>query len=120
MKRRSLEKYFLATKAIAIHKEICGIWQMIGETLYEYWKHFKKLYSIYPHHQISEQLRIQYFYEELLPMKMSMIDATSGGALVNKTPEATKQLIANMAANSQQFGHPEPLQNGLTRCKLHL
>ena len=33
-----------------------------------------------------------------------MIDATSGGALVNKTPEATRNLIANMAANSQQFG----------------
>ncbi|XP_030964230.1 uncharacterized protein LOC115985432 [Quercus lobata] len=34
----------------------------------------------------------------------SMIDATSGGALVDKTPEATRNLIANMAANSQQFG----------------
>ena len=33
-----------------------------------------------------------------------MIDATSGGALVNKTPKATRNLIANMAANSQQFG----------------
>ena len=33
-----------------------------------------------------------------------MIDATSGRALVNKTPEATRNLIADMAANSQQFG----------------
>ena len=33
-----------------------------------------------------------------------MIDAASGGALVDKTPEATRNLIANMAANSQQFG----------------
>ena len=33
-----------------------------------------------------------------------MIDATSGGALVDKTPEATRNLIANMVANSQQFG----------------
>ncbi|XP_068662924.1 uncharacterized protein [Aristolochia californica] len=32
-----------------------------------------------------------------------MIDATSGGALVDKIPEATRNLIANMAANSQQF-----------------
>ena len=32
-----------------------------------------------------------------------MIDATSGGALVDKTPEAARNLIANMAANSQQF-----------------
>lgn len=33
-----------------------------------------------------------------------MIDAASGGALVDKTLEAARNLIANMAANSQQFG----------------
>ena len=33
-----------------------------------------------------------------------MIDAASGGALVDKTPEAVRNLIANMVANSQQFG----------------
>ena len=33
-----------------------------------------------------------------------MIDATCGGALVDKTPKAARNLIANMAANSQQFG----------------
>ncbi|XP_062086262.1 uncharacterized protein LOC133792378 [Humulus lupulus] len=34
---------------------------------------------------------------------MSMIDAASGGALVDKTPAAARGLIYNMAANSQQF-----------------
>nr|KYP43768.1 hypothetical protein KK1_034746 [Cajanus cajan] len=33
-----------------------------------------------------------------------MIDAASGGALMEKTPTATRQLISNMAANTQQFG----------------
>ena len=33
-----------------------------------------------------------------------MIDAASGGALMDKTPEAARNLIANMVANSQQFG----------------
>ena len=33
-----------------------------------------------------------------------MIDAASGGALVDKTPEAARNLIANMVDNSQQFG----------------
>ena len=41
-----------------------------------------------------------------------MIDAASGGALVDKTPEATRLLISNMAANSQQFSmrHDPPPQ----------
>ena len=77
---------------------------MNGETLYEYWERFKKLCASCPHHQIGDQLLIQYFYEGLLPMDRSMVDAPSGGALVDKTPDAARDLIANMAANSQQFG----------------
>ena len=37
-------------------------------------------------------------------MDRSMIDAASGGALVEKTPEEARNLISKMAANSQQFG----------------
>ena len=59
---------------------------------------------IYPHHQISEQLSIRHFYEGLMLMGRSMIDAISGGALMDKTPIVSKQLISNMAINYQQFG----------------
>ncbi|KAH9716155.1 hypothetical protein KPL71_021360 [Citrus sinensis] len=103
MRQLFLEKYFPASKAGSIRKEICGIRQYNGEPLYDYWERFKKLCASCPHHQISDQLLIQYFYEGLLPMDRSMIDAASGGALVDKTPEAARNLIANMAANSQQF-----------------
>ncbi|RDX69313.1 hypothetical protein CR513_51593, partial [Mucuna pruriens] len=57
-----------------------------SSTLHEYWERFNKLCAICPHHQISEQLLIQYFYEGLMVMDRSMIDATSGGALMDKTP----------------------------------
>ncbi|RDY05461.1 hypothetical protein CR513_10697, partial [Mucuna pruriens] len=33
-----------------------------------------------------------------------MIDATSGGALMDKKPPAARHLISNMASNTQQFG----------------
>ena len=104
MKRLFLEKYFPASRAANIRKGIYGVRQHNGESLHEYWECFKKLCASYPHQQISEQLLIQYFYEGLLPTGRSMIDATSGGALVDKTPEAVRNLIANMVANSQQFG----------------
>ena len=32
-----------------------------------------------------------------------MIDAASGGALVDKTPQQARVLISNIAINSQQF-----------------
>ncbi|XP_028098230.1 uncharacterized protein LOC114297954 [Camellia sinensis] len=104
MKRLFLEKYFPASRAANIQKEIYGVRQHNRESLHEYWERFKKLCASCPHHQISEQLLIQYFYEGLLPTDRSMIDAASGGALVDKTLEVVRNLIANMAANSQQFG----------------
>ena len=103
MKRLFLEKFFPASRTAAIRKEICGIRQNSQETLYEYWERFKKLCATCPHHQISDQLLIQYFYEGLMPMDRSMVDAASGGALMDKTPTAARDLIANMAENSQQF-----------------
>ena len=104
MKRIFLEKFFPASRAAAIRKDICGIRQLQGESLYEYWERFKRLCASCPQHQISEQLLIQYFYEGLMVMERSMIDAASGGALVDKTPAAARLLIENMAENSQQFG----------------
>jgi len=104
MKKIFLEKYFPASRVANIRKEICGIRQSHGETLSEYWERFEQLCIQCPHHQIPDQLLIQYFYKGLMPTDRGIIDAASGGALVDKTPEAARQLISNMAANSKQFG----------------
>jgi len=104
LKRLFLAKFFPTSRTIAIRKEISGIKQQSGETLYEYWERFKNLCSSCPHHQISKHLFLQYFYEGLHHMDQNMIDATSGGALGNITLAAARQLIENMASNSQQFG----------------
>ena len=54
MKKLFLEKYFPASRAGNIRKEICSVRQHNGESLHEYWERFKKLCASYPHHQISE------------------------------------------------------------------
>ena len=99
MKRLFLEKFFSTSRAVAIRKDIYGIRQAIGESLHDYGKRFKRLCISYLHHQINDQLLIVYFYEGLLPMDRNIIDAASGGALVDKTPTAARDLIANMADN---------------------
>ncbi|CAN6544143.1 unnamed protein product [Malus baccata var. baccata] len=52
---------------------------------------------------MKEELLLQYFYEGLLPLERQMLDASAGGALVDKTPMAAKILIANRALNAQQY-----------------
>ncbi|RDX67050.1 hypothetical protein CR513_54112, partial [Mucuna pruriens] len=68
MKCTVLEKFFPASRTATIRKEICGIRQHPGETLDEYWERFNKLCATCPHHHITEQLLIQYFYEGLSMM----------------------------------------------------
>ncbi|PIN21584.1 hypothetical protein CDL12_05712 [Handroanthus impetiginosus] len=104
MVRLFLDKFFPASRATNIRKEICGVKQRDTETLHENWERFKQLCVSCPQHGISEQLLIQYFYEGLLPMERRMMDAASGGAVVNKTPSEARNLISTMVANSQQFG----------------
>ncbi|XP_039051554.1 uncharacterized protein LOC120192961 [Hibiscus syriacus] len=99
----SMRPQGVTEEVASIRREICGIKQKDTETLHEYWERFKRLCASCPQHGISEQLLIQYFYEGLLPMERKMIDAASGGAIVNKTPRDARELTSNMAANSQQF-----------------
>ncbi|KAF1864766.1 hypothetical protein Lal_00039938 [Lupinus albus] len=92
--------YYLAPGSIrttAIRKDISGIKQQHGESL------FKRLCASCPHHQIFEQLLLQYFYEGLNNMDWSIIDAASGGALGDMTPFEARSLIEKMASNYQQF-----------------
>ncbi|XP_051130793.1 uncharacterized protein LOC127251225 [Andrographis paniculata] len=104
MKKKFLEKYFPASRAAILRKKICGIKQQSGETLHEYWERFNKLIIKCPQHQIPPQLLIQYFYDGLSLMDRNIIDAASGGVLLNKTPTQAWDLIARMAENTQQFG----------------
>ncbi|XP_026457611.1 uncharacterized protein LOC113358302 [Papaver somniferum] len=103
MKKLFLEKYFPASKATSIRKEISGTVQILGESLYDYWERYKRLLASFPHHQIPPQLIITHFYKGLLPHERHLIDASSSGALANKTIEEATSLIESMAANVQQF-----------------
>ncbi|RDX99939.1 hypothetical protein CR513_16933, partial [Mucuna pruriens] len=93
MKHMFLEKFFPASRTATIRKETCGIRQHSRETLHEYWERFNKLCATCLHHQIS-----------LTMMDQSMIEAASGGALMDKMPAASRHPISNMASNTQQFG----------------
>ncbi|RDY12865.1 hypothetical protein CR513_02292, partial [Mucuna pruriens] len=87
-----LEKFFPTSRIAAIRKEIYRIRQHSGESLHEYWERFNKLCTTCPYHEIR-----------LLMMDRNMVDAASGGALMDKTPVIVRDLIFNMASNTQQF-----------------
>ncbi|CAN6725367.1 unnamed protein product [Malus baccata var. baccata] len=103
MKRAFLEKFFPTSRVILLRKRISGIQQDEGESFPTYDERFKSLVASCPQHQMKEELLLQYFYEGLLPIERQMLDASAGGALVDKTPTAAKMLISNRALNAQQY-----------------
>ncbi|XP_052885323.1 uncharacterized protein LOC128293819 [Gossypium arboreum] len=103
LSRVFLDRFFPASRAAELRRDIVGIRQLESESLYDYWEQYKKLCASCTQHGLTEQSLLQYFYEGLLPMEMKMIDAASGGALVNMTPQRVRELISTMAANSQQY-----------------
>ncbi|CAN6544297.1 unnamed protein product [Malus baccata var. baccata] len=103
MKRAFLEKFFPTSRVILLRKRISGIQQNQGESFPTYYEHFKTLVASCPQHQMKEELLLQYFYEGLLPIEPQMLDASVGGALVDKTSMAAKTLIANRVLNAQQY-----------------
>ncbi|CAN6579332.1 unnamed protein product [Malus baccata var. baccata] len=103
MKRAFLEKFFPTSRIILLRKRISGIQQDEGESFPTYYERFKSLVASCPQHQMKEELLLQYFYEGLLPMERQMLDASAGGALVDKTPMTAKILIANRTLNAQQY-----------------
>ncbi|CAN6583772.1 unnamed protein product [Malus baccata var. baccata] len=103
MKMAFLEKFFPTSRVILLRKKISGIQQSQGESFPAYHDRFKALVALCPQHQMKEELLLQYSYEGLLPIERQMLDASAGGALVDKTPMAAKTLIANLALNAQQY-----------------
>ncbi|CAN6726242.1 unnamed protein product [Malus baccata var. baccata] len=103
MKRAFLEKFFPTSRVILLRKRISGIQQEEGESFPTYYERFKSLVASCPQHQMKDELLLQYFYEGLLPIERQMLDASVGGALVDKTPTAAKTLISNRALNAQQY-----------------
>ncbi|CAN6567563.1 unnamed protein product [Malus baccata var. baccata] len=87
----------------AFLEKFSGIQQSPGESFPSYYERFKSLVASCPQHQMKEELLLQYYYEGLLPLERQMLDASAGGALVDKTPRDAKTLIANRALNAQQY-----------------
>ncbi|KAM1024675.1 hypothetical protein ACFX2C_037930 [Malus domestica] len=103
MKRAFLEKFFPTSQVILLRKKISGIQESQGESFPTYYERFKALVASCPQHQMKVELLLQYFYDGLLPLERQMLDASAGGALVDKTPRDAKTLIANRALNAQQY-----------------
>ena len=83
-----------------MRNNITNFLQQDQESLYEAWERLKDLLKKCPHHGLPMWMQVQMFYNSLRPNTQTMVDAASGGALVNKTPKKGYELIEVMASNN--------------------
>ncbi|KAL5574228.1 hypothetical protein UlMin_023825 [Ulmus minor] len=95
-----LTKYFPPAKSAKMRNDITNFFQHDQESLYEAWERFKDLLRKCPHHGLPLWMQVQTFYNGLLSNTQTMVDAASGGAFFNKSPEDGYELIEVMASNN--------------------
>ncbi|XP_010243177.1 PREDICTED: uncharacterized protein LOC104587320 [Nelumbo nucifera] len=92
-----------------MRNDITTFFQQDGESLYESWERYKELLRKVPHHELPIWLQVQTFYNGLTEANKTIMDATAGGSINNKTSEVAHALIEEMDANNYQW-HSERAQ----------
>ena len=103
MKKTFLEKYYPASRASYLKKQISNIEQEDEERLYEYWERFKKTCASCPYHGFSNLDLILYFTNGLGREYARMIVSACGGDIQNKTIAQAQSIIEDLAASSRHF-----------------
>ncbi|XP_061363520.1 uncharacterized protein LOC133307117 [Gastrolobium bilobum] len=95
-----LIKFFPPTKAAQLRNDIAMFQQFDGESLYESWDRFKELLWRCPNHGIPEWIQMETFYYGLSGKTIDIVDALSGGALLDKTYTGAYDILERMAYNN--------------------
>ncbi|XP_074291221.1 uncharacterized protein LOC141617997 [Silene latifolia] len=103
MKRAFLEKYFPASRASQLEKEISNTEQKDYETMCDYLERFKKLCVTCPYHGYTAQDRVMYFCRGLCMEDGRTVSEACGGDIVNKSPPEAWTIIGELAESSRDF-----------------
>ena len=107
-----LRRFFPPARTAKLRNDITNFTKFSGESLYEAWERFKEAIRKCPHHGLPDNLLIEIFYLSLDETMRSLVDATSGGALMGKTYDEASALIDEMASSAHNW------QNERSRSKV--
>ncbi|KAJ9174043.1 hypothetical protein P3X46_017115 [Hevea brasiliensis] len=98
-----LAQYFPPSKTAKLRNELTSFKPRDDESLYEAWERFKDLQRRYPHHGIPKWMLVQHFYKGVSPAIRSIIDASSGGDLMEKSKDEAFSALDKIAYNNYQW-----------------
>nr|GEV45708.1 hypothetical protein [Tanacetum cinerariifolium] len=78
-----------------LRNEISNFQQKFNESFHEAWERFKDLLRACPHHSFTELHQLDTFYNALNPADQDSLNATTGGNLLEKSPQDALTIIKN-------------------------
>ena len=101
--QKFLTKFFPPSKIAQLVQEINTFGQLEGENLAEAWDRFHELLRKCPHHRLTRWMQVHTFYNGLRNATRTMIDASTGGALMKKTTDQAYEILEDAATNTNQW-----------------
>lgn len=98
-----LSRYFPPSKVQRLISEIYQFSQHEDETIFDAWERFRELLRKCPPHGLDESRQIFIFYGGLSSKTRTIVDATSGGCLLNRDVKEARRILEEMVSNSFQW-----------------
>ena len=103
LKRLFMVKYFPATKANQLKKQISNIEQSSSESFYDYYERFKWLCASCPFHGHKNKNLVMILHNRILNQERRIVDAACGGSILNLTPEDAMSKLQDLADGTRSF-----------------
>ena len=84
-------------------QEINTFRQFEGENLAEAWERFPELLRRCPHHRLTKWMQVHTFYNGLSDSARTIIDASTGGALMKKTTDQAYEILEDTTTNTNHW-----------------
>ena len=98
-----VQNFFPPVKIAQLVQEINTFRQLEGKNLAEAWERFHELLSRCPHHRLTRLMQVHTFYNGLRDATRTVIDASTGGALMKKTMDQAYEILEDAATNTNQW-----------------
>ena len=98
-----LGKYFPPNKNAKLRNDITSFKQREGESLFDAWERWKELLRMCPHHGIPVVIQMETFYNGLDQPTRLILDASSGGVILNMSFSEACKLIDDIATHNSHW-----------------
>ncbi|CAM8926177.1 unnamed protein product [Rhodiola kirilowii] len=116
MQKKFLDKYYPAGRAMQVRRQLQDIKQGPNETMYDYLEKFNRLERSCCTLGLPEKLIIEYLIDGLRPLDKMLLDASTGGSMMNLSLSGIRNLITDVAENAR-FREETTRQEEFSRTK---